>query len=103
MRTTSTTEFLFVYDPRGEGETRGLEWPRETHGLRDADMGRKRRPISELEQVARRYSAQLEAANQPPLLLPETVAANLYAGPVRVHARVHAHAHAHVHSHRHGL
>ena len=53
VRTTSKTEFLFVYDPRGEGETRGLEWPRESRGLRDASMARKRRPISELEQERR--------------------------------------------------
>ena len=58
-------------------------------------MARKRRSISELEQVGRRYSAQLEAANQPPLLLPETVAANLYTGPVRVRVRVRMHAPMH--------
>ena len=83
VRTTSKTEFLFVYDPNGEAPI-GIEWPREsTEMLPDPSRARRRWPMSELEHVRQRYNEQLEEVKQPGLLPEEIVAANLYTGPVR--------------------
>ena len=83
VRTTSKTEFLFVYDPDGEAP---IEWPCESiEKLPDRSKARKRRPISELEQAAQPTNKDLEEAKQPTLCREEIMAANLYTGPVRAH------------------
>ena len=59
-------------------------WPMESEDkLPNRDKCRRKPVLSELKEKAKEYNQKLEAANQPPLVDEEMIAANLYTGPVR--------------------
>ena len=52
--------------------------------LPDRDKCRRKPVLSKLKMKAKEYNKKLVAANQPPLVDEELIAANSYTGPVRV-------------------
>ena len=86
VTTTSRIEWTFVADDKATPDQLGVpRWPVESEDkLPDRDKCRRKPVLSELKVKAKEYSQKLEAANQPPLVDEELIAANLYTGPVRV-------------------
>ena len=87
VQTTSTVEWFFVVEPTPERLAKlGLPgWPVEADD-RMPDRGRCREPcaLDHYLSEARTVNERLAAANQPALLIAETVAMRFYTGPLFV-------------------